>query len=122
MHIIQQAQCEGTTSATQTVAQEPLLQHIYKDSLSATSAIRMNVEPSTRTKRKRTAISVNSLRTCLCGLQIDESEPNIVKCSRAGCETQWVRGFLFPKYQLRHPLFSSTSCVHRSHLKREIGH
>ena len=50
----------------------------------------MDVEPSIRSKRQRTAISVNSLRTCLCGLQIDQSESDIIKCNRAGCETQWV--------------------------------
>jgi hypothetical protein len=96
---------QGTTPATRCAPEGPS-PHIYESSSSAITTIRKNVEPSSRTKRKRTAISVNSLRTCLCGLQIDESEPNIIKCARAGCETQWVGRYLhYSKNQLTYPLF-----------------
>ena len=48
-------------------------------------------EESGRSKHKRFPRKLaDALNGCLCGLILDSSMKEVLKCKQAGCETQWV--------------------------------
>jgi hypothetical protein len=48
-------------------------------------------EESGRSKRKRVPRKLaDALNGCLCGLILNSSMKEVLKCKQAGCETQWV--------------------------------
>ena len=52
-----------------------------------------NSEQSGRSKRKRVprkGEEHDALDSCLCGIVLNGSEDDVLKCKQAGCETQWV--------------------------------
>jgi hypothetical protein len=45
---------------------------------------------STRKRGRGRIVDELNLNVCLCGLVVDPSTENVVKCKRSSCETQWV--------------------------------
>ena len=63
----------------------------YLQAMAATATEIEIPEESGRSKRKRVPRKfADALNGCLCGLILDNSMKEVLKCKQAGCETQWV--------------------------------
>lgn len=44
---------------------------------------------------KRRAVALSLLRECTCGIVVEPNTPGSIRCTVAGCETEWVRSLRF---------------------------